>query len=247
MGLSWRRSSTMSSLASALLVRFFRERWLAIPEILSKWMGVPLPAYSKARVASTELTENHLAEYRTEAVIVLLDHDIPVQVILADVQLEVDPGKRLRWLASATVFRAVYRCPVDLFIIAPTPAVLRWCAEPIETGVSGSVLQPRVLGVPLVRESWVAARWPELGVLSMLVYGNGEEGPAIATVVLPAIHELDDERARVYFDIIYSSLSETARRAEAVVQWEGAFAEKYRAQGRAEARRAKGGAEEDPR
>lgn len=66
--------------------------------------------------------------------------------------------------------------------------------------------------MPVVEDARVAARWPDLGVLSALVYGESEQGAAIAAAVLPVIRYLDDRKACFYFDLVYSSLSEEARR-----------------------------------
>ena len=50
-----------------------------------------------------ELTEVQPAEYRADAVVVLLDRDVPVRVIIIEVQLAVDPRKRFSWPAYVTV------------------------------------------------------------------------------------------------------------------------------------------------
>src|SRR5436309_5216412 len=83
-----------------------------------------------------------------------------------------------------------------------------------------------------------ASRRPELGVLSALAHGETEQGATIAATVLPAIRGLDDDRARLYYDLVYNSLNEAARRAlEAMMkgyEYQSDFAKKYVAQGRTE-------------
>lgn len=118
---------------------------------------------------------------------------------------------------------------------------VRWCAEPIETGVPGFVLRPPVLGraaVPVVTDPEEAARRPELGVLSAVAHGETEQGLAIASVVLPVINELDDERASFYHDLVYNSLNEAARRELENMkhEYQSDFAKRYVAQGLAEGR-----------
>jgi hypothetical protein len=85
-----------------------------------------------------------------------------------------------------------------------------------------------------------AARRVELAVLSAMAHGETEEGASIAAAVLPAIDGLDEERARFYYDLVYYSLNEAARRAlEEMMkgyEYQSDFAKKYVAQGRAEAR-----------
>ena len=159
----------MPSMAHEILVDLFKNRPSLAAEILVEVLGVSLPAYTEARLASTDLTEIQPAEYRADVVVLLLDGDIPVRVIIVEVQLAVDPRKRLSWPAYVTVSRAIHGCPADLLVVAPDPAVAAWCAEPIEIGVPGFVLRPPVLrrtAVPVVTDPAEAARRPELGVLS---------------------------------------------------------------------------------
>ncbi|WP_437293528.1 DUF4351 domain-containing protein [Sorangium sp. So ce426] len=86
-----------------------------------------------------------------------------------------------------------------------------------------------------------AARRPERAILSALTHGAGEQGANIAAAVLPAIRELDEDRARFYGDLVLNSLDDTARRAlESMVkgyEYQSDFAKKYVAQGRDQGRR----------
>jgi hypothetical protein len=233
----------MPSMAHEILVDLFKNRPSLAAEILAEVLGVPLPPYSEARLASTDLTEIQPAEYRADAVVVLFEHDAPVRVIIVEVQLAVDPGKRLSWPAYVTVSRAIHRCPADLLVVAPEPAVAGWCAEGIEIGVPGFVLHPPVLrrtAVPVVTDPTEAARRPELGVLSVIAHGETGQGATIAAAVLPAVRGLDEDKARFYYDLVYNSLNEAARRSlEAMMkgyEYQSDFAKKYVAQGRAEGR-----------
>jgi len=61
--------------------------------------------------------------------------------------------------------------------------------------------------VPVVTDPGEAARRPELGVLSAIAHGESEEGATIAAAVLPAIRGLDDDKARLYYDLVYNSLN----------------------------------------
>ena len=233
----------MPSMAHEILVDLFKNRPSLAAEILAEVLDVSLPPYTDARLASTDLTEIQPAEYRADAVVVLLDRDIPVRVIIVEVQLALDSKKRLSWPAYVTVSRAIHGCPAGLLIVAPEPVVAGWCAEPIETGVPGFVLHPPVLSrsaVPVVTDPGEAARRPELGVLSAMAHGGSEQATPIAAAVLPALRGLDDDRARFYYDLVYNSLHEAARRAlEAMMkgyEYQSDFAKKYVAQGRTEGR-----------
>jgi hypothetical protein len=49
-------------------------------------LGVALPAYTEARLASIDLTEIQPAEYRADVVVLLFDGDLRVRVIIVEVQ-----------------------------------------------------------------------------------------------------------------------------------------------------------------
>ena len=232
----------MPSMAHEILLDLFKSRPTLAAEILAEALEVPLPAYTEARLTSADLTEIKPAEYRADAVVVLLNDGAAVQVIIVEVQLAIDPGKRFSWPAYVTVSRAVHRCPACLLIVAPDPAVADWCAAPIETGVPGFILHPPVLSrtdVPKVTDPQAAARRPELGVLSAMAHGETEQGAVIAAAVLSAIQGLDEDRAEFYYDLVYNSLNEAARQAlEATMkgyEYQSDFAKKYVARGRTEA------------
>ncbi|MFS8069129.1 MAG: DUF4351 domain-containing protein [Byssovorax sp.] len=229
----------MPSMAHEILVDLFKNRPSLAAEILVEVLGLSLPTYTEARLASVDLTEIQPAEYRADVVVLLLDGGTPVRVLIVEVQLAVDPGKRLSFPAYVTVSRAIHGCLAGLLVVAPDPIVAAWCAEPIETGVPGFVLSPPVLhraAVPVVTDPAEAARRPELAVLSAMAHGETEQGATIASALLPALQALDDDRARLYYDLVYNSLNEAARHAlEAMMkgyEYQSDFAKKYVALGR---------------
>ena len=228
----------MVSMAHEVLVDLFKNRPSLGAELLTEALGVPLPAYSEARLLSIDLTEIRPTEYRADIVVLLLDGDVPIWVLIIEVQLGIDPRKRFTWPDYTMASRARHRCPVGLLIVAPDPDVAAWCAEPIETGIPGFVLHPPVLGraaIPVVTDPVEAARRPELAVLSAMAHGETEHGAAIAAAVLPTIRSLDDERARFYGDLVLSCINDAARRALETMmkgyEYQSDFAKKYVAQG----------------
>ena len=230
-------------MAHETLVDLFKNRPSLGAELLSEALGVALPSYTEARLISIDLTQIRPAEYRADVVVLLLDGDVSVSVLIIEVQLGINPRKRFTWPEYAMGSRAAHNCPVSLLVVAPAPEVAAWCAEPIETGIPGFVLCPPVLGhaaVPVVTDPVEAARRPELAVLSAMAHGASELGAAIAAAVLPALHELDEERARFYGDLVLNSLNAAARRAlEAMMkgyEYQSDFAKKYVEQGRSEGR-----------
>jgi hypothetical protein len=223
------------------LVDLFKNRPSLGAELLAEVLGIALPSYTDARLISIDLTEIRPAEYRADVVVLLLDGDIPIWVLIVEVQLGIAPRKRFTWPDYTMGARAAHSCPVGLLVVAPDPVVAAWCAEPIETGIPGFVLHPPVLGrdaIPVVTSPDEAARRPELAVLSAMAHGEGEQGAAIAAAVLPAIRELDDEKAKFYGDLVLSCLNEAARKALETMmkgyEYQSDFAKKYVAQGRQE-------------
>jgi hypothetical protein len=189
----------MASMAHEALVDLFKNRPALGPELLTEALGVELPAYTEARLVSIDLTQIRPAEYRADAVVLLFDGDVPIWVVIIEVQLGIDDDKRFTWPEYSMGARAKYRCPAGLLVVAPQPDIAAWCAEPIETGIPGFVLTPPVLGrqaVPVVTDPAEAARRPELAVLSAMAHGEGELGAAIAAAVMPVVARLGDERAR---------------------------------------------------
>jgi hypothetical protein len=231
----------MPSMAHEVLLDLFKNRPSLAAEILTEVLGVSLPVYTEACIASVDLTQIQPAEYRADAVVVLRDGEVSVRVIVVEVQLAADPRKRLSWPVYVTVSRALHGCPTTLLVVAPDPVVAGWCAETIETGTPDFVLRPPVLrrtAVPVVTDPEEASRSPELGVLSAMAHGESEQGTTIGHAVLPAIRRLDDDRARLYYDLVYNSLNDAARHAlEATMkgyEYQSPFAKKYVAQGHTE-------------
>jgi hypothetical protein len=226
-----------------ILVDLFKNRPSLAAEILTEVLGVSVPAYTEAHVASVDLTQIQPAEYRADAVVVLRDGKSPVRVIIVEVQLATDSRKRLSWPVYVTVSRAFHDCPATLLVIAPDPVVAGWCAEPVETGTPGFVLRPPVLrytAVPVVTDLAEASRSPELAVLSAMAHGDSEQAATIGATVLQAIRILDDDRTRLYYDLVYNSINDAARSALETMmkgyEYQSDFAKKYVAQGRAEGR-----------
>ena len=121
----------MPSMAHEILVDLFKNRPSLAAEILVEALGVSLPSYTEARLASIDLTEVQPAEYRADVVVVLFDNDVPVLVLIVEVQLAINPRKRFSWPAYVTVSRAIHGCPACLLVIAPDAAVAR--RRPVQT------------------------------------------------------------------------------------------------------------------
>ncbi len=235
----------MASIKHEGLLLLFRNRPELAPQLLGEVLGLTLPRWTEARVESAELTEVVPTEYRADLVVLLLEGK-PCFAIVVEVQLSRDEDKRKSWPPYLTNLRSRVGCPTALLVVAPEAAVARWCAQPIELGHPGFVLKPLVLGpesIPVILDEQVAREAPELAVLSAMAHGRKEVGASIASAVLAAVAGLDDERVRLYVDLVLGSLSKSARGAlEALMksgtyEYQSDFARKYVAQGREEGRK----------
>ena len=225
------------------LVLLFRNRPALAPELLQRSLGVVLPEYSEARVESAELTQVVPTPYRADLV-VLLSAGTPIFAIVVEVQLLPDEDKRTTWPVYLSCLRERMDCPTALLVVTPHEATAAWAAQPIELGHPGFILRPLVMGpdmVPVVRDEVAARQDPELTVLSAMAHGFEPVGLDIARAALGALGQLDDERARLYVDLVWSRLNDAAKAAlEALMQgnyeYQSDFARKYHGQGLQEGR-----------
>ncbi len=233
-----------SHLHEALLL-LFRNRPELAPELLRHALNIPLPAYTEARIDSADLTDIQPAEYRADLVVLLLD-GTPVLGIVVEVQLARDDRKDFVWPVYVTNLRARLQCPVCLLVVTSEESVARWASRPIKMGggntFSALVLHPS--GVPEILDPDIARSDPELAVLSAMAHGQSPDtgkSVQIALAAQMASLGLDEDRSRLYFDLVLSSLSEAARRAlqtmdPAKYEYQSEFARRYLAQGKTEGR-----------
>ena len=207
----------MPSHLHEVLVSSLRDHPDAAATVIERALGLSLGDQVQVRASSETLAEVDPAEYRADAVfeLVLGSAEWPSRAFIVEVQLRPDPVKRLSWPVYQAGVRRRLGCPVLLVVVAPTASTARWCAEPIDVdGLGGSVVQPLVIGpsnMPVVTAAAEAAQTPELAVLSVIAHGKGGNGAAIGRAALAAFAHLDDARAKLYVDLVFLHLSETAR------------------------------------
>ncbi|HEY8378730.1 MAG TPA: hypothetical protein VIK91_19695 [Nannocystis sp.] len=133
---------------------------------------------------------------------------------MVEIQLQIDPPKRDVWPVYATGMRRRLRCPAAVVVIAPDRRVARWCAEPIDVGWGRCVQTPWVIGpdeIPVIDDLERARAAPELAVLSVAAHADEPVGPSIALAAAEAARELDDDRARLYIDVVFGLLGPRGR------------------------------------
>jgi hypothetical protein len=233
-----------SQLHEALLL-LFRNRPTLAPELLRNALNVALPEYSEARIDSADLTEIQPAEYRADLVVLLLNGE-PVLGIIVEVQLSADERKAFVWPVYVANLRAKLECPVCLLVVTADESTAKWASKVIDLG-GGNRFAPFVLGpsgVPFVTDEKAARADPELAVLSAMAHGKDpdvDRSLQIAMAAQLASLGLDDDRSRLYCDLVQNALSEAARRAlqnmdPAKYEYQSEFAKRYVAQGREEGR-----------
>jgi hypothetical protein len=167
-----------------------------------------------------------------------------VHGIIVEVQLSPDERKPFMWPTYVANLRARLERPVSLLVVTGDEATARWAARPIDLS-GANRFTPLVLGpsgVPEVTDDSRARQDPELAVLSAMAHGrSADTGKAvrIAVAAQQASLGLDEDRSRLYFDLVLASLSEAARQElrnmdPAKYEYQSEFARRYVAQGRVE-------------
>ena len=235
----------MPSQLHEALLQLFRNRPALAPELVRDALRQELPNYTEVRIDSADLSEVQPTEYRADLVVLLLD-GVPVFGIVVEVQLSTDERKQYVWPVYVTNLRARLKCPVGLLVITADDNCARWAARRIEIGV-GSYIVPWVVGpagVPEITDEAAALADPELAVLRAMAHGKDadtDKSLRIALVAQLASLNLDEDRSRLYCDLVLNSLSEAARRAlqsmdMSKYEYQSDFARKFVAQGRMEGR-----------
>ncbi len=225
------------------LLYLFRNRPALAPELLREALCEVLPQYSEVRIESADFTNLQAAEYRADLV-VLLSHGKPVLGIIVEVQLQPSKAKRFSWPLYVAGLRARFRCKVVLLVVTVSDRVARWASRPIDLG-GGNHFVPLVLGpsgVPEITDRQRAINDPELAVLSAMAHGKDADtakAAQIAATAMTASIGLDDERAKLYFDLVHASLSAAATEAlqsmdPTKYEAQSEHARRWLAQGRAE-------------
>jgi hypothetical protein len=233
-----------------IVVELFRNRGELARELLRECAELELDAEARAESASVDLSQVVPVEYRADHVTLFRNRKgAPSFAVVVEVQRRIDARKRRTWPIYLTCAAASLGCPTFLLVIAPSQRVARWARAPIAVGHPGFELRPIAVAfdeVPQRFDLAVAARTPELAVLSAMAHGRLE----LAELALHAIRAVPSDLSSLYFDVILSALPPVFRRIlEAHMKdyvYQSSFARKYVAkgleqgleQGREEGRRA---------
>jgi hypothetical protein len=198
----------MPSQAHALLVDIFR--------------ATPALALDLLRASGIEVTSQRLRlvdstfpvtspDYHVDLVVLCDDPGgSPSLVVLIEVQLDVDPGKTRSWPLYQAAARTRFKCDACVFVVAIEERVAEWARAPVALGPGGSVFRAVVVGPAAVPRAAGDAT-PEAALLSALAHGEVEPDTVIRAVA--SIAELEETRARAYFDLLRYHLGAALDRA----------------------------------
>ena len=236
----------MPSHLHEMLVEMFRDRPVLAAELLAGPLGIKVPTFQEAHVSPSELNDVTPTEYRADLVISLTDGGTVVLAVVLEAQLRKDDRKRRSWPAYVSTLYARLGCPVALLVMSPSPRVAKWCAEPIPVGEPNFVLTPLAMGprqIPAVTDPVLAAKNPELAVLSTMAHGNkSTDRESIFKVFWAAMNALDPVHADLYADVVLARMSVATRKylevlmTSAPYKYESDFARRYYGQGEAQGR-----------
>jgi hypothetical protein len=165
--------------------------------------------------------------------------------IVVEVQLACDKDKPYVWPAYIANLRARHRCPACLLVVTTDDSVTRWAQRPIELG-PGTRCHPWVVGpsnTPVVTELHEARENIELAILSTITHAQNTDIALVTCMALDALianADMDDERFRLYFDVVMKALTESNPGLPETImnslgyEYQSDFARRYVAQGRTE-------------
>lgn len=236
----------MPSQQHEALVYLFRNSPQLALKLLRSTLEEPLPAHTDVKIECANLTELQPTEYRADLVL-SISNGKPVHGLIVEVQLGIDWRKQFTWPAYVANLRARWKCPVCLLVVCADPSVAGWASQWIQLG-GANVFTPQVIGpheVPEILDAVDAELDPELAVLSAMAHGHDDDvakAARIAAVAQGASSGLDDDRSKLYLDLVINSVSEAVRKElEKTMlpfkyEYQSDFAKHYVAEGLAQGR-----------
>jgi hypothetical protein len=141
------------------LIGLFRDRPELAVEILRDLMGLELPATPLVRLESSTFNTRPSDDIEADLVLAMGPPQSPVHAIIVEIQQ--DKSKNPRQLARyAAALWLLLSCDVTVLLVCPGRGVASYYAKPIDSGLTGFRLQPRVLGpdgIPAITDPHEAA------------------------------------------------------------------------------------------
>jgi hypothetical protein len=229
------RRLDVPSVLHEFLIEVFRNRPRLVCELLELCAGLRLEAVT-VEPGPTEGNQLAPTEFRADAVFILRDdHGAATWSVIVESQLAPDPAKRSSWPVYVVTARARLACPATLLVIVRDRNVARWARQPIDTGHPGFVLAPIVIcleDLPPFTDLPAHQQTAELALLCAL----GTPDLATAEAAVAHIHHLDEDRAKLYLDVLLNHLPSFIRQILETqmmkgYEYQSDFARKYYGQG----------------
>ena len=154
-----------------------RELFAKSPErvspLLVERLQLPHPSLV---VMDSEQTDATVVQLPADAVVGCPDGEGPGAIVVVEVRLAIDVGKRRRWPQYVAAAHARHGCPAELLVVTPDPAVERWASRSIPLGRRSEV-------VPIIVGPWALPLMSSLEI---------PESPALAISTLA--HMRDEAR-----------------------------------------------------
>jgi hypothetical protein len=133
----------MPSQEHEVLAELFRERPDLVLPLLAA-VGVRLSPGVEARAVDATFAAL-VFDDRADATVLLEANGRLELVVVVEIQLARDEGKRIAWPIYEVLARSRHGTHACVLVVAPNPRVAAWAAEPIELGPSGSRFVAAVL------------------------------------------------------------------------------------------------------
>lgn len=117
-----------------------------------------IPDHDHLDLVSSDLGSALPRELRADGVIKLTRGGEPALALVVEVQLGIDPDKRLTWPAYLVGARLTHRCDVVLIVLTADRDVAAWARKPIELGPGTGTVRTLVLAGPGVTFAEAHAR-----------------------------------------------------------------------------------------
>ncbi|MGH3167132.1 MAG: hypothetical protein ACRDN0_14745 [Trebonia sp.] len=180
-------------------------------EILRDLMGLDIAPGLPARLGPTVFNTRPSHDLIADKVVIAGSTWDPAHVIVVENQQERIEGKRRKFPKYAASAWLQYDCPADVLVLCPDTETAAWYADPVHTGMGGSLFQPRVLfpeRVPAIIDSAQVAKDPSMAVLSVAYHGADE---AVADSFITGVGALGDIRTPQYYEYGFSMSAEGVR------------------------------------
>ncbi|QSB04993.1 hypothetical protein [Natronoglycomyces albus] len=185
------------------------------PALVTRLLGLELPAYTSVQPASEALTTTYPPELNCDGAGVLYDDEgRAVAALIVEMQMSHDPDKQYTWFAYlANLWRRV-KCPTHLIVICPGRGTAKRAREAVTIGHHGMCFAPTVLGPDNIPEVIEPVTGPDsllLTFLSALVHPDSAAREEIGKNLNDEFGELSVDQAVEYAKCALATFKEPMR------------------------------------